>query len=340
MMNIDSLLKQIETGDFHNPLANLQDQDLRDEIMRVTAGAVAGDEKSCSEFHHYLAILNKHRLSLSVARSPQADLLLNSICTYMEIEWLNRERERISPLLSGMPDDEEGFVRWFEQLQQNGPGQHHPLFDYLAEQATREELRYFLLQEMGTEAGFDDLISLTQVKTPPSVKLELARNYWDEMGGGELEGMHSELLSRLVGSFQLSWEDYYEDVHWAPLALSNLMIAFAMKRAYFSQSIGALGVIELTAPERCLRVMEGMKRVKLRDDEYKYYALHSLLDQEHWAGWKMNVMRPLIREYPERMVKMAEGALLRLFAGARCFEVYCNHLKLQFDSYSDLLQIH
>lgn len=340
MMKIDSLVKQMETADFHNPLPSLQDQDLRDEIRRMTAGAVEDDEKSCSEFHHYLAVLNKQRLSLKVARSPQADLLLNSICTYMEIEWLNSERQRISPLLSNVPDDEEGFIQWFEQLEQNGPGQHHPLFDYLAEQATYEELRYFLLQEMGTEAGFDDLISLTQVKTPPPVKLELARNYWDEMGGGELEGMHSELLSRLVGSFQLSWEDHYDDVHWAPLALSNLMVAFAMKRAYFSQSIGALGVIELTAPERCHRVMEGMKRVKLRDDEYKYYTLHSHLDLEHWAGWKRNVMYPLSREYPERMVKMAEGALLRLHAGARCFKVYCNHLGLPFDRHSDLVHMH
>src|SRR5688572_23922383 len=151
MMKIDSLVKQMETADFHNPLPSLQDQDLRDEIRRMTAGAVEDDEKSCSEFHHLLAILNKQRLSLRVARSPQADLLLNSICTYMEIEWINRERQRISPLLSSVPDDEEGFIQWFERLQQNGPGQGHPLFDYLAEQATRAELRYFLLQEMGTE---------------------------------------------------------------------------------------------------------------------------------------------------------------------------------------------
>src|SRR5688572_1287910 len=174
-MNTHSLLNQIETVDFHNPLTSLPDQDLRDEIRRITVGAVQDDEKSCAEFHHYLAILNKQRLSLSVARSPQADLLLNSICTYMEIEWLNRERQRISPLIDSVPDDEEGFIEWFEHLQQDGPGQGHPLFDYLAERATREELRYFLLQEMGTEAGFDDLISLTQVKTLPSVKLELAR---------------------------------------------------------------------------------------------------------------------------------------------------------------------
>src|SRR5687767_14028641 len=99
-MNTDSLWKQIEAADFHNPLTSLQDQDLRDDIRRITVGAVQDDEKSCAEFHHYLALLNKQRLALSVARSPQADLLLNSICTYMEIEWLNRERQRVSSLLS------------------------------------------------------------------------------------------------------------------------------------------------------------------------------------------------------------------------------------------------
>ncbi len=48
------------------------------------------------------------------------------------------------------------------------------------------------------EAGFDDLVAMTQVKLPVSAKLELARNYWDEMGRGNPKGMHGPMLDVLA----------------------------------------------------------------------------------------------------------------------------------------------
>ena len=49
-------------------------------------------------------------------------------------------------------------------------------------------------QEAAGEAGFDDLVAMTQVKLPTRAKLELARNYWDEMGRGNPKGMHGPML--------------------------------------------------------------------------------------------------------------------------------------------------
>ena len=56
--------------------------------------------------------------------------------------------------------------RWFEALEATGPGQGDPLFPWLAEQAALDEMRWFLEQEAAGEAGFDDLVALTQVKLP------------------------------------------------------------------------------------------------------------------------------------------------------------------------------
>ena len=40
---------------------------------------------------------------------------------------------------------------------------------------------------------------MTQVKLPTTpAKLELARNYWDEMGRGNVKGMHGPMLDTLV----------------------------------------------------------------------------------------------------------------------------------------------
>ena len=61
-----------------------------------------------------------------------------------------------------------------------------------------EEMRWFLTQEVAGEAGFEDLAALTQVKLPQRPKLEIARNYWDEMGRGNPKGMHGPLLETLA----------------------------------------------------------------------------------------------------------------------------------------------
>ena len=53
---------------------------------------------------------------------------------------------------------------------------------WIAGEASLEQLKWFFEQEAAGEAGFDDLVALTQVKLPAGAKLELARNYWDEMG--------------------------------------------------------------------------------------------------------------------------------------------------------------
>ena len=64
------------------------------------------------------------------------------------------------------PTDPDGFIAWFEELKATGPGQGDPLFPWLARHASRDELRWFLRQEVAGEAGFEDLVALTQVKMP------------------------------------------------------------------------------------------------------------------------------------------------------------------------------
>jgi hypothetical protein len=48
-----------------------------------------------------------------------------------------------------VPSDPGGFVAWFEELKQIGPGQGDALFPWLAEEATREQIRWFFEQEAG-----------------------------------------------------------------------------------------------------------------------------------------------------------------------------------------------
>jgi hypothetical protein len=74
--------------------------------------------------------------------------------------------------------------------------------------------------------------------------------------------------------------------------------------------------------------LDGLKRLGLSKEEYNYYALHCVLDQKHWEGWKNNAVMPLIQADPQKARGIAEGALMRLLAGKRCFEVYAQQLAL------------
>ena len=102
------------------------------------------------------------------------------------------------------PQVSKDFIEWFESRRATGPGQGDPLFPWLATEATLEQMTWFLLQEVAGEAGFEDLLALTQIKVPVQAKLEMARNFWDEMGRGSGQGMHGPMLARLAEHFKIS----------------------------------------------------------------------------------------------------------------------------------------
>jgi hypothetical protein len=242
----------------------------------------------------------------------------------LEIAFIEELRDGIREMASVVPTDADGFAKWFEALRQDGPGQGDRLFPWLAHDASRDQLRWFFEQEAAGEAGFDDLVAMTQVKLPTGPKLELARNYWDEMGRGNAKGMHGPMLDALVATLAVS--PVIENTVWESLALANAMTAMATNRRYAWHSVGALGVIELTAPGRSAQVAQGLRRIGLSDRERRYFDLHAVLDVKHSADWNREALRPAVEEDPRRAVAIAEGALIRLTCGSRCFERYRSEL--------------
>jgi hypothetical protein len=234
--------------------------------------------------------------------------------------FLEKLRAEVIDEAADAPTDPDGFIGWFEQLKAIGPGQQDRLFPWLADKADRNQLRWFLSQEAAGEAGFDDLVAMTQVKLPARAKLELARNYWDEMGRGNAKGMHGPMLDQLVEILDL--DTRIESTVWESLALANAMTAMASLRAYTWHSVGALGVIELTAPDRSALTARGLRRIGLSGSERRYFDLHAVLDIKHSRDWNDEAIAPLVAEEPRRATAMAEGALIRLRCGARCFERY------------------
>jgi len=275
-------------------------------------------------FHRRLAHWNHRRLAPSKPRPAwRDDLRHDAEMMLVEGDFIERARAEAAPWLADLPTTADAFVAWFEALKGSGPGEADPLFPWLAETASMEEMRWFLLQEVAGEAGFEDLVAMAQVKMPTRPKLELARNYWDEMGRGSEAGMHGPMLDRLAAALDLN--PRIEETVWPSLALGNTLVAFSTQRRYAYHALGALGAVELTAPWRAAHVAEGLKRLGV-GVERKYFALHATLDIAHSEAWNEEVLRPLAAERPECVRALAEGAIMRLMAGARCFDAYRDHL--------------
>jgi len=276
-------------------------------------------------FQRGLARWNRQRLAPGFPESGWTEALDRDLrMTRLEGGFIEELRSEVAERAAAAPTDPDGFVAWFEELKEVGPGQGDPLFPWLAETADRDELRWFFEQEAAGEAGFDDLVAYTQVKLPVRAKLELARNYWDEMGRGNARGMHGPMLDALVET--LAVDPMIERTVWQSLALANAMTAMATQRRYAWHSVGALGVIELTAPGRSACVAAGLRRVGLNDRERRYFDLHAVLDIKHSADWNREALRPLVEEDPRRATAMAEGALMRLLCGESCFDRYRQEL--------------
>ena len=275
--------------------------------------------------HQGLSHWNRRRLAVQAPKSDWVlDLARDHQMLRLEGAFVEAFRAHVAPLAAQAPDDPDGFVAWFEALRDGGPGQWDPLFDWLATSADLEQMKWFLTQEAAGEAGFDDLVAMTQVKLPPRPKLELARNYWDEMGRGNASGMHGPMLERTVTGLELS--PTIEGTCWQALCLANTMTALATTRRYAYQSVGALGVVELTSPTRVGSVAAGLKRLGRPADERKYFMLHAQLDVEHSHAWNAEALAPLVAESPGCARYIAEGALMRLICGEQCFEAYRAHL--------------
>lgn len=290
---------------------------------KMSSGPAAGPGPQflTDSFQRGLAHWNHQRLAPQFpSHDWQKTLERDMRMLRLEGGFVEELRVEIADEAAAAPTDVDGFVAWFKALQETGPGQGDPLFPWLAEEASLEQISWFLEQEAAGEAGFDDLVAYTQVKLPALPKLELARNYWDEMGRGNPKGMHGPMLDTLVETLELA--PAIDATRWESLALANAMTAMATTRRYAWHSVGALGAIELTAPARSAATAAGLRRLGFSDRERRYFSLHAVLDVKHSEDWNREALRPLVGEDPRRATAIAEGALIRLKCGERCFARY------------------
>ncbi|MCU1376143.1 MAG: hypothetical protein JWO68_3429 [Actinomycetia bacterium] len=193
------------------------------------------------------------------------------------------------------------------------------VYRWLADGATWEQLVEFLALEGGPDAGFDDLVAACQFGLSGRPKLELATNYWDEMGNGSLDGVHTILHDNLVAAIDMPHIDRREQPVPAleRTAFGGLL---ATNRWLQPEMVGALGLIELQAGPRCRTVLQAFDRLGAPDAAYPFYAVHAEVDPMHGRTWLENAIVPLLEEHPAWGPRIVRGASWRSAINATFFE--------------------
>jgi hypothetical protein len=175
--------------------------------------------------------------------------------------------------------------------------------------------------ECAGEAAFDDLVALGQVGTRGEVKMEMASNYWDEMGKGKPHAVHTHLFHQLIDGLDLK-APAASDLPWQVLAGVNVMLWSCIPRRNAFRAQGTLGAVELLAPQRCTRLVHGALRVGIKKKSVVYYGAHAIIDIGHAEGWLEHVVKPQVAVHPSARVGIAEGLIARADASLDYFD-YC-----------------
>jgi hypothetical protein len=149
-------------------------------------------------------------------------------------------------------------------------------------------------------------------------KLELGRNYWDEMGRGELADVHTNLHGDMARALALAVPER-DQLPTEALARSALGSLLATNRMLQPEMVGALGFIELQAGPRSREVAKGLRRVDAPAAALPFYDEHASADPRHGKAWLDEVVVPLAEEHPDWGPRIVRGARWRATVNGRFF---------------------
>lgn len=285
------------------------------------------DHPARAQLHRALLVLYQQHLRLPVDDEvtyqfhPLTCLLTKELEQPWERDMLRRAHSSHDLSLDALPADPAEFAAWYRLAAFNHPLYEHDLYSFVASDATMRQLEWFFRMECAGEAAFDDLVALAQVGTRGEVKMEMASNYWDEMGKGHSHAVHTHLFHNLIDGLALVTPDASE-LPWQVLAGVNVMLWSCISRRNAFRAQGTLGAVELLAPQRCTRLVHGAIRLGIKKKTMIYYGAHAIIDIGHAEGWLAHVIQPQVRELPASRVGIAEGLIVRADASLDYFD-YC-----------------
>jgi hypothetical protein len=301
------------------------------QLLQVVTTHFAGpsNDKIAYELHRTLNTIYDYQINAS-AQSSQYDPILMEVMLELEEAWISFEKSRAP--VEELPLEPKKFVRWLKTYIFEHPSSSHAIFKHLAHDSTIEQMSYFFSQEVTIDPRFDDLIALMQIGIKdPGVKMELASNFWDEMGNGNVDEVHTNLFARLYSELNIFKEgetflDVLDRASWQALACGNTLLYSVLHRKNFTLGLGALGTVEIISPQRFSLLTKGFQRLGLSETASQYHTIHISIDARHGNGWLANAITPIVAENPEARNEIFFGSVLRMNTSMD----YCRYIEQQF----------
>ena len=244
------------------------------------------------------------------------------------------ERELFDHWLTAKPhpsfSDQLAAADYLDEVAATNPGVGHPLFDFLATEASYEQLMRFLQCELLRNEVVDDEVALLVVGLQGMQKAVAAANLWDECGRGKLENFHTYWLRRLLTATN-GWEDLYEFRHghpWFAKLTSNMNAAMLTRPSRKMMAYGCFLVFESWVEPHFVRILEGLTRVGVLDDEIRiYFTAHVKIDPRHSRELSdgLRLQRPALS--PAQIDDVVRGAHLASSTGGRQFDHMLKYLR-------------
>jgi hypothetical protein len=289
------------------------------------------DQEAQEKVHKCLSLIYDIDFSVVAIEKIDAEMqpILRDVASVLEKAVLDYEIGLVSEsVISGYPCGGKEYVKWLKRLISSHKSSVHPVYnDYISEHADADDLAFYLIQESSLDPRFDDILALMQIGLPVDQKLELGQNYWDEMGNGNPDKVHSHLFQSALSSLDISAQRIKKEMLPEALVQGNLSACLALSRRHYFKAVGYFGVTEYLAPRRFKHVVKAWRRNGLPEVGVEYHDLHIVIDTQHANGWFNNVVVPLVEKDSEIGRDIALGAAIRLSTSSRYLDQLLKHFE-------------
>ncbi|MBO9497668.1 iron-containing redox enzyme family protein, partial [Thalassotalea sp. G20_0] len=165
-------------------------------------------QAALTEIHRTLELIYNQDFVVPSYENLNTDTqpLIRDLAAQLEAAMLSAEHTLIDlELINAYPKNGAEYVKWLQRLISQHPSSVHSVYnEYLSNHAGPDELAYYFAQETTLDPRFDDILALMQIGNQVDVKLEIAQNYWDEMGNGNLHEVHSRLFAQALNDLSIT----------------------------------------------------------------------------------------------------------------------------------------
>lgn len=264
------------------------------------------------------------------APDPRAESAILRLKIQLEDEllWALRRDRPAAPsgrLAGPSPDGQAAVAGYLAGLAADNRAVAHPLFGYLRDHATVDEMRTFLWSEAIRNEYVDDEVALLAVGLQGRQKLTVAANLWDECGRGRLANFHTYWLRRLIAAGPGGWEgfgEYRAAGHpWFAGITSNVFMLLLTRPALRMAAYGTFLLNESWVDPHFEAILAGLSRLGITDDDTLiYFKAHVTIDPRHTAELIDGVRGQVPELTPPQLEKIVFGAHLAETAACLAYD--------------------